>query len=61
MVGRPARPAHSHGLALYYAANAADAVYKAGLLQFPESAFLHIAYSSFLIRQRGAAQVAGWL
>ncbi|GAB4813118.1 hypothetical protein N2152v2_000164 [Parachlorella kessleri] len=39
----------------------ADAVYKAGLLQFPESAHLHIAYSSFLIDQRKAPQAGAGL
>ncbi|GAB4813128.1 hypothetical protein N2152v2_000174 [Parachlorella kessleri] len=33
----------------------AEAVYKAGLAQFPESAYLTLAYSSFLIQQRRAA------
>ncbi|GAB4820336.1 hypothetical protein N2152v2_007382 [Parachlorella kessleri] len=34
----------------------AEAVFKAGIDQFPESAYLHIAYSSFLIYQRRSAQ-----
>ncbi|GAB4816720.1 hypothetical protein N2152v2_003766 [Parachlorella kessleri] len=39
----------------------AEAVYKAGLAQFPNSAYLNIAYSSFLIHQRGAMQVGAGL
>ncbi|GAB4816719.1 hypothetical protein N2152v2_003765 [Parachlorella kessleri] len=38
----------------------AEAVYKAGLAQFPHSSYLHIAYSSFLI-SRGAAQAGAGL
>lgn len=34
-------------------------VIKAGLKQFPESAFLHILYSSFLIEHRKQQQVGG--
>jgi len=37
---------------------AAEAVYKAGLQQFPDSAYLHIAYSSFLTHQRGTLQAS---
>ncbi|GAB4813124.1 hypothetical protein N2152v2_000170 [Parachlorella kessleri] len=40
----------------------AEAVYKAGLVQFPESAFLRISYSSFLVYQRKSMQAgAGFL
>lgn len=37
----------------------AESALKAGLAQFPESPYLHIMYSSFLIHQRGAVQVRG--
>ncbi|GAB4813121.1 hypothetical protein N2152v2_000167 [Parachlorella kessleri] len=39
----------------------AEAVYKAGLQQFPGSAYLHIAYSSFLTYQRGNPQAGSGL
>lgn len=35
-------------------------VIKAGLMQFPKSAFLHILYSSFLIEHRKQDQVGRW-
>ncbi|GAB4816718.1 hypothetical protein N2152v2_003764 [Parachlorella kessleri] len=58
IVARCGRIRDKYGELMPVWVDTAEAVYKAGLAQFPESAYLNIAYSSFLIHHRSAMQAS---